>query len=142
MMTTLRPRILSTGFFIAGLLAASSAFAEASALPAKSQAQSSAIQSVQPKVDAKAAEAASEKRRFLTVEALTAIEETKQALKFLEEKKSGDALKALATVTGKLELIVAREPKLALAPVDVTVSTQDLLSSLDTTKAAIKASRD
>jgi hypothetical protein len=71
-------------------------------------------------------------------DATVALAETKKALKALENKNNDEALKALAVVTGKLDLIVARDPKLALTPVDTEVVTYDLLTNLDTIKAIIK----
>ena len=64
-----------------------------------------------------------------------------KALKALENKNSDAALKALAEVTGKLDLIVARDPKLAQAPVATEVVTYDLLSNLDTIKSVIQEAK-
>lgn len=50
-------------------------------------------------------------------------------------------MKALAEVTGKLDIIVARDPKLAMTPVDTEVVTYDVLSDLDTIKAIIKEAK-
>lgn len=109
-----------------------------SALPVKPQTQSEAAQSVQSKVDKQAGDAVAEKRKKLIADATTALAETHKALNALDKKKNAEALKALAEVTGKLDLIVARDPKLALAPVDVEVVTYDLLANLDTIKEVIK----
>jgi hypothetical protein len=116
-------------------------FGADSALPAKAQAQSEVSQSVQPKVDKQTADAAAEKRKKLFADATVALAETKKALKALENKHNDEALKALAVVTGKLDLIVARDPKLALTPVDTEVVTYDLLTNLDTIKAIIKEAK-
>ena len=109
-----------------------------SALPVKPHTQSEAAQSVQSKVDKQAGDAVAEKRKKLIADATTALAETHKALNALDKKKNAEALKALAEVTGKLDLIVARDPKLALAPVDVEVVTYDLLANLDTIKEVIK----
>ena len=124
-----------------GLVLSAPGFAADSALPSKSQAQSEASKAVQPQVDKKTADAAAEKRKKLLAEATAAIAETKKALQALEEKKNDEALKALAAVTGELELIVARDPKLALAPIDTGVVSYDLFASLDTIKVAIDKAR-
>lgn len=123
---------------LGGLALAAPGFAAESALPAKPQAQSESSQSVQPKVNKQTAEAAAEKRQKLIADATAALAETHKALKALENKKNDAALKALEEVTGKLDLIVARDPKLAQAPVDVEVVTYDLLTDLDTIKKIIK----
>ncbi len=60
----------------------------------------------------------------------------------MNDGKTDDALKALEVATGKLELILARDPKLALVPVDVGMVTHDLFADVDTVKAAIREARD
>lgn len=110
---------------------------EDSSLPAEPQAKSPETESVQPQMDEKSAEKAAEKRKKIIAEATAAIDETKKALKALEENKIDEAVAALEVATGKLELILARDPKLALAPVDVTVVTYDLLADPDTIKKVI-----
>ena len=79
-----------------------------------------------------------EKRKALFEEATTAIRETKNALKALDEKKTKEALAALERASGKLTIILGREPELALAPSDVSVVTYDILADVD----AVKALRD
>lgn len=117
-------------------------FAADSKLPEKPEEQSKAAQSVQSEVDAEVAKKAEEKRKAILADAQVALNETRSALKLLEEKKPKEALAALERVTGKLELIVAREPKLALAPVSSKVITHDLLANLDTVEAIIKEAKD
>ncbi|OQW56739.1 MAG: hypothetical protein A4S17_00070 [Proteobacteria bacterium HN_bin10] len=108
----------------------------------KGETQSKASQSVQPEVDKQTADAATEKRKKLLAEATTALDESKKALKALDENKPDRALAALAAVTGKLEVIVAREPALALAPVDVQVVTEDVLASPETIKTTIEKAKE
>lgn len=125
----------------AGLILCAPAVAADSALPSKPQAQSESSKAVQPQVDKQASEALAKKRKSLLAEASGAIAETEKALKALEDQKKDEALKALADATGKLDIIVAREPKLALAPVNLTVETHDLFASLDTVKATIREAK-
>ncbi len=108
----------------------------------KGETQSKASQSVQPEVDKQTADAATEKRKKLLAEATAALDESKKALKALDENKPDRALEALAAVTGKLEVIVAREPDLALAPVDVQVVTEDVVASPETIKTTIEKAKD
>lgn len=89
---------------------------------------------VQEEVDEKLAE----RREAMLKEAHAALDETNAALRALEEGKNQEALEALARATGKLELLVARDPELALAPVDMQVVTYDLYA----TPKAIRAARD
>jgi hypothetical protein len=67
-------------------------------------------------------------RRELLQEAVSALQETNNALIAIDQNKRRDAIAALERATGKLEIVLARTPTLALAPVDVTASTHDLLA--------------
>ena len=53
-----------------------------------------------------------EKRKTLMADATSAIQETQSALKRLDEGKTSQAISALERATGKLDLILARDPKL------------------------------
>ncbi|ENA27152.1 hypothetical protein HMPREF1487_09365 [Pseudomonas sp. HPB0071] len=141
-MNIMNQKTLYASLLSLGLIASSPAFAQDTALPHKPQEQTEVGKSVQPQVDAKATEQAAEKRKKITADAIAAVAETRNALKLLDEKKADEALAALERVTGKLELILARDPKLALAPVDVEVITFDLIAKLDTIKAVIKEAED
>ncbi|MCA0906056.1 YfdX family protein [Ruegeria marisrubri] len=76
----------------------------------------------------------SDKRTALIEEAISALDETHHAITAIEEGDTEAALAALAAATGKLETVVAREPGLALAPVDVNFITYDVLGSLQSIK--------
>lgn len=79
-----------------------------------------------------------EKRKEIMEEATSAVHETQNAIKALYEKKNKDALAALERATGKLEIILVREPELALAPQSVNAVTYNILADID----AIKTLRD
>lgn len=79
-----------------------------------------------------------EKRKKITAEAMAAVSETHNALKALDEGKKDDALAALERATGKLELILARDPKLALAPTNVGAATIEVIADVDKVKEARK----
>lgn len=79
-----------------------------------------------------------ERRKAMMEEAHAALAETHNALQALDEGETQNALDALERATGKLELIVARDPELSLAPVDVNFITRDLYA----TPEAIRAARD
>jgi hypothetical protein len=120
------------------IVMSSPVLAKGSTLPTKPEVQSGASQSVQPQVEKKVADEGAQKRKKLLADATATLKETEKALEALDAGKTDEALQALALVTGKLELIVARDPKLALAPVSVEVATYDLLASPDTIKAVIQ----
>jgi predicted Zn-ribbon and HTH transcriptional regulator len=81
---------------------------------------------------------AMEKRKALLEEATNAIIETKRAIAALDNKKNKEALAALERASGKLTIILGREPELALAPFEVNMVTYDILKDID----AVKALRD
>jgi len=93
-------------------------------------------------VESKKQQETSKKRKQIIQEAVDAMNQTKKALKALEDNKPKQALAALEEATGKLELVLAREPDLALAPIDVEVTTYDLYATLDSIKNAIRLSEE
>lgn len=131
-------KTIVAAFVSLGLLTAMPTFAEDTALPAKPQTQSEETVAVQSQVDQKTTQQAEEKRKKITAEAVAAVVETEKALKLLGEKKTDEALASLERATGKLELILQRDPNLSFAPISVDVVTYDLMADLDTIKAVIK----
>ncbi len=75
-----------------------------------------------------------EKRKTLLGDATGAIQDTQAALKHLDESKPKEAMAALERATGKLDIILARDPKLELAPAAVGVVTYDVQGGLDAVK--------
>jgi hypothetical protein len=93
-------------------------------------------------IEQNAQDQTAEKRKQIVSEAVTALNETRGALKSLDEGKTSDALSALERATGKLELILAREPTLALAPTGVGAVTYDVYGTPDAVKKASKTAED
>ncbi len=85
---------------------------------------------------------ATKKREQIASEALSALQETSNALKALDEGKTKEALSALEKATGKLEIVLAREPHLAFAPVSVTSRSQDIITSTEHAKQMVKEAKD
>jgi ribosomal protein S20 len=102
------------------------------------EAKSQGAAQVQPGVESDMQKQAEEKRKQLLNDAQAALEDTRKALDALEHNNKDEALAALERVTGKLDLIVAREPALALAPVEVNTIVRDLYSQPDTVRKALK----
>ncbi len=73
------------------------------------------------------AEQVAAKRRTLIAEAVEALRETESALGLLAAGKADEARAALARATGKLEVVLAADPDLALAPVDVQATVHDVV---------------
>ncbi len=83
-----------------------------------------------------------EKRKTLLADATSAIQETQAALKLLDDGKKQEALAALERATGKLDIILARDPSLTLAPAAVNVVTVDLQGGIDIVKGLRKQIQD
>jgi hypothetical protein len=82
-----------------------------------------------------------EKRAALLKDAQSAIDETRNALAALDKGDKQAALAALERATGKLDLVVARDRKMAFAPVSVSTAILDLYATPDTVRAAVKDAR-
>lgn len=106
--------------------------------PIDADAMKEATESVESEVRSETDKATAERRQKILQEAVDALAKTKEALTALEEERIDDALDALAVTTGKLELIVARDPELALAPTDVAIITHDMYGTPEAIKTAIK----
>ena len=105
-------------------------------------APSAASKAAQPQVDDKVAREAAKKRAKLARDAITALAKTHEALILLDARKTKEALAALELASGKLELVLARDPKLALAPVDARVITHDIHANVESVKKAVELSRE
>ncbi len=86
---------------------------------------------VEGAVEASGTDAAAERRKSLINDAVEALGETQKALTALEDRDTEAALESLAVATGKLDLVIARNPSLALAPIDVRVVTHDLYATVE-----------
>ena len=83
---------------------------------------------------------AQEERAKIIEEAVQALIETRKAIAALEKKDKKATLAALERVIGKLEIILAQEPKLALAPVDVVTYALDVHADVASVKKAVDQS--
>jgi hypothetical protein len=78
----------------------------------------------------------SDKRKEVVEEAVSSLREAQDALKFLDQDKTKEALASLEQATGKLDIVLARDPHASLIPIDVQVRTHDLYSSLEAINSA------
>jgi hypothetical protein len=101
-----------------------------------------AEKSATAKPDAQTQSQTEEKRKTLLADATSAIQETQAALKYLDDGKPKEALSALERATGKLDVILARDPKLDLAPAGVGVVTYDVQGGLDAVKQVRKQAQN
>ena len=137
-----QPQYIRSALALAVCIGLSGPVLAQSAASPSAAAPSVAPKAAQPQVDDKAAQEAEKKRSELTQDAITALTKTQEALTLLDANKTKEALAALELATGKLELVLAREPKLALAPVDVSVITHDIHADVESVKKAVKLSRE
>lgn len=110
--------------------------------PRTPEKQSEAAEGVKPEVDESIELQKTEQREKLIEDATIAMEKTIEALEALEDDEKDKALDALSIATGKLELVVARDPSLALAPVDVSVTTYDLYAQPETIEAVLDETKE
>lgn len=101
-----------------------------------------ATESVESEVQTETENQTIERRKQIMKEAVDALAKTNEALKALENEQIDDALEALAVITGKLELIVARDPDLALAPTDLTVTRHDIYATPEAIRVAVDEAED
>lgn len=78
----------------------------------------------------------------LLQDAVLALQETENAVAALDKKDAEAAKAALERATGKLEIVLAQNPKLALAPVDVSIVTHDVLASVEAVDALRKSAEE
>ncbi len=106
------------------------------------EAQKAARKAIEEKVKAKGAAKADIERQKIFQDAVAALRETQNAIVALDKKDKQKALAALEKAIGKLELVLARDPNLALAPVDVTTQTLDIYVDVEAVKKAVKEAID
>jgi hypothetical protein len=110
---------------LAMTFALSTQVALAQAMP---QTQGQSNGQINNKADAKTTDKVVEKSKLILDQATSAMNDTKSALNFLDQNKTKDAQKALQSATGKIEMVVARKPAMGMAPFDINVVTNDLIS--------------
>lgn len=77
----------------------------------------------------------------LVSEASEALDQVNIALGALVLEDTDGALEALEKATGKLEILLARDPDLSFVPIDASVRTVDLVADLETIKTIKRAAR-
>lgn len=80
----------------------------------------------QQEIEQERQKATNEAQSSLDQDAVAAIDETRKAITAIEQGKTQDALQALERATGKLDILLARYPDLALVPLSIQVTVIDL----------------
>lgn len=104
--------------------------------PEKKQSLST-LPSVDKSASATKRKVLAEKEQQIVNEASEAMLGTQQALNALEKNDSKKALSILQTVSGKLDIILAKNPALALIIADIEADISDFQGDTDTVKKAI-----
>ena len=97
------------------LMAISLALCLRSAFAAESQTQA------RPNIEKQRKDAEQQAQKTLDTEAVAAIDETKKAIKAIAENKTDEALAVIERATGKINILLARNPATALIPVAAEV---------------------
>jgi len=113
---------------------------KATANKAESKALTAAKKAARKEAKAKGQEQAQAERAKIIEEAVQALVQTRKAIAALEKKDKEATLAALERVIGKLEIILAQDPNLALAPVDVISYALDVHADVESVKKAVEQS--
>lgn len=102
-----------------------------SSVPAQNKAdlrqqRKSAEKQARPEVEQQRRQAEQEAEKSLNRDAITAIEETRKAISAIASKKNNEALAAIERATGKVNVLLARNPATALIPVESEVEVIDV----------------
>ncbi len=74
-------------------------------------------------------------------QALEILAETQKAVDLIAKAKNKEAEDLLAKIVGQLEVLMAKDPKLALIPVDVNYETRDLIADIPAVYAAVESAQ-
>ncbi len=141
--TMRRPWVLGMAGALAGLcVSASAQQAQNTPEQEQPQQQNPLVEEVQGQVEQQTQQQASEQRQETHEEALAALREAERALRALDNGDGETALEAIERAVGKLQIILARSPDLALAPVGATVTQIDVFMDPDSIRDAIKRARE
>lgn len=78
-----------------------------------------ANQRIRPEVETQRNQAQKEAEKILDSEAIAAVQQTERALVAISEGRVDGALAALELATGKINILLSRNPEIALIPVNV-----------------------
>jgi hypothetical protein len=93
--------------------------------PEIGQQRREAAQQARPEIEKQRKDAEQQAERTLDKEAIAAVDETKNALKAIEQDKPDEAIAAIERATGKISVLLARNPATALLPVREEVEVID-----------------
>jgi hypothetical protein len=127
--------LISTALLGAGFSALAASEANTPAAPAPTPAVSAKDNHVKNSASREIAK----RRQQLAQEAIIANDEILHSILYLEKKDTKNAFKMLTKADGQLNILLARDPHLKLAPIDVRASISDLEATPETIDKAVKA---
>jgi hypothetical protein len=92
---------------------------------AQNQAQAQAAAQANPEIERQRQQAEQQGKQSLDRDAIAAIEETRRAIQAIDQGKNDEALAAIERATGKINILVGRNPAAALIPVGLQVDVID-----------------
>src|SRR3984885_8084980 len=109
--------------------------------------RNSAEQQTRPELEKCRKEAEQQAQKLLDKDAIAAIQETAKAIDSIAASKTADALQLIEEATGKINIVLARNPELALTPVSVEAliidtaprEVEDIKKLADAADAAVSA---
>jgi len=78
----------------------------------------------------------------LTEEALTAISETRSLIDKINKKNKDKAIKKGHELIGKLEVLLARDPSLALIPINIDFQKEEFVTDIETIRKTVKLAQE
>ncbi|MCU1271353.1 MAG: hypothetical protein JWN74_2647 [Acidobacteriaceae bacterium] len=99
---------------------------QAQASPDLQSQRKQAEQQTRPDVEKQRKETEDEAKKDVDQDAKTAIDQTQKAVNAISENKTDEALSAIEQATGKINILLARNPSTALIPVDLAVEVIDI----------------
>jgi hypothetical protein len=98
---------------------------QAQASPDLQSQRKQAEQQTRPDVEKQRKETEDKAKKDVDQDAKTAIDQTQKAVNAISENKTDEALSAIEQATGKINILLARNPNTALIPVDLAVEVID-----------------
>ncbi len=94
--------------------------------------------SLQARIDAEMAGQVASQKAEIAIEALSVIGETRNLLRLLAADKKQEAIDEGHTLIGKFEVLLTKEPSLALLPVDVAFHQEETITDISTLRTLVK----
>ena len=116
--------------------------AEQKAIPQKEASLEMSQDTIDARIVAEMEAAVLAQKAELTAEALATLAQTENLLYEIAQGKTDEAIRKGKELIGDLEVLLAKDPSLALLPVDVTYNKQELVTDIETVRTGVKAATE